>query len=93
MVYFGMGIETPERGLSRWWRATSADRAEAPADYKPPASTGHSSTITVQCNGSGEFADDFTTNANARFGQKTEVAAFNAHSPDGPMPGSVRLRR
>ena len=62
--------------------AASPPSAKPPAN-KPPASTGHNSTITVQCNGSGEFTDNFTTDANARFGQETEVAAFNAHSPDG----------
>ncbi len=34
--------------------------------------------VTVQCNGSGSFTDNFVTNANAAFGQQTEVAAFNA---------------
>ena len=62
--------------------AASPPSAKPPAN-KPPASTGHNSTITVQCNGSGEFTDNFTTDANAQFGQETEVAAFNAHSPDG----------
>ena len=62
--------------------AASPPSTKPPAN-KPPASTGHSSTVTVQCNGSGEFTDNFTTDGNARFGQETEVAAFNAHSPDG----------
>ena len=63
--------------------AAASPPSSRPPATTPPASTGHSSTVTVQCNGSGEFTDNFTTDANARFGQETEVAAFNAHSPDG----------
>ena len=63
--------------------AAASPPSSRPPATTPPASTGHSSKVTVQCNGSGEFTDNFTTDANARFGQETEVAAFNAHSPDG----------
>ena len=61
--------------------AVASPPATRPPASKPPATTGHSATVTVQCNGSGEFTDNFTTDANARFGQQTEVAAFN-RSPD-----------
>ena len=61
--------------------ASASPPSTNPPANKPPATTAHSSTVTVQCNGSGTFTDNFTTDANAQFGQETEVAAFNA-SPD-----------
>jgi hypothetical protein len=61
--------------------ASASPPSTKPPANKPPATIGHSSTVTVQCDGSGEFTDNFTTDANALFGQETEVAAFNA-SPD-----------
>jgi hypothetical protein len=57
--------------------ASASPPSTTPPANKPPASTGHSSTITVECNGSGTFTPNFTTDANAQFGQETEVAAFN----------------
>jgi hypothetical protein len=58
--------------------ASASPPSTTPPGSKPPATIGHSATATVQCNGSGTFTDNFTTDANARFGQEVEVAAFNS---------------
>ena len=58
--------------------AAASPPSTKPPATRPPATTAHSSTVTVQCNGSGSFTDNFVTDANAEFGQQTEVAAFNA---------------
>ncbi len=57
--------------------ASASPPSTKPPGNRPPATTAHSSTVTVQCNGSGSFTDNFVTDANAAFGQQTEVAAFN----------------
>ena len=67
--------------------ASASPPSTKPPASKPPATIGHSSTVTVQCNGSGTFTDNFTTDANAEFGQRTEVVAFNA----SPQPSECRV--
>jgi hypothetical protein len=67
--------------------ASASPPSTKPPASRPPATTAHSSTVTVQCNGSGTFTDNFTTDANARFGQETEVAAFN----ESPDPSECRV--
>ena len=50
--------------------ASASPPSTKPPGNRPPATTAHSSTVTVQCNGSGSFTDNFVTDANAAFGQQ-----------------------
>ena len=67
--------------------ASASPPSTKPPGSRPPATPAHSSTVTIQCNGSGSFTDNFVTDANAAFGQQTEVAAFNA----SPQPSDCQV--
>jgi hypothetical protein len=49
-----------------------------PAPPPGPGFTGHNQTVTVVC----DEVPPFTADANASFGQQTQVAAFNATPQD-----------